>query len=666
MLGTPAFQSTLPLGKQKVASNEENLDDGEYESQDESDIGDYSIDLGKFGEAGVEELPRHQRLQRPRELSEVGGPEDFTLHLRDYINGVLPLKKDTKNEHVDKEGTKESAPSTKEPNVDNDHKKLSSQKKNTEAPEILSITGKQYSHNNMNSLSAKETNVLQPSQSAMPPITRNNTEGRLDEAADEIFERITALQAEIEKLRLEGEASKESNQALQDQCSTFREERSSLRSEVTEVRTQVEEAKTREARAHERVMALERERSSNDAAELNALKAKNESLVSELATAKTEVRLLKESFHDRMLDLKSEPNKVKEHPKPHPEDGELLAPDVAKLKEDLANANKTIAQLESFNAMLQSIADAARHESTATETQIQAQQDRFMQEIEELDAENRDLTNTLKIKGEELSAAQASIQELQKKVHSSSDQTSSPPTSRFRELQEEAVAQADAEHGDTMRVMEKKHAAEVKVLKSQVLKVGRGMQKREARLAEQKSRDISILENEIAGLRSQISQYEADTEAQSKRQSADHLTTYDDVNPPIRDAGDSTAQLRSANSHLRKSASKLCYENERMRHERDEALRELVMKREDYQAVNKDLDERLLGLMRERDAKWKSKIHKLKEENTLMGKTLLMMWGREECGAGAKASEGAGGGEEMMNKQRYLYKYRQKSEAPAP
>ncbi|KAF2465205.1 uncharacterized protein BDR25DRAFT_295668 [Lindgomyces ingoldianus] len=84
--------------------------------------------------------------------------------------------------------------------------------------------------------------------------------------------------------------------------------------------------------------------------------------------------------------------------------------------------------------------------------------------------------------------------------------------------------------------------------------------------------------------------------------------------------------------------------------------------REDFEAVNKQLDERIAAVIRrimkdrtitvvgKRDDQWADSVGKLKDEREFMGRVLMREWGRQECGA---VEEG--------EKQAYRYKYVQRS-----
>ena len=658
MLGTPAFQSTLPLGQPRSLGKDERDDHEDINSEADFDIGDYNINLEKLGEKNDCAHIGHRKPQRPNVPSEVGGPEDFTLHLRDYINGVLPRKTEKEELEVAKDSNGQVVVPAAEGRAFATQNKQS-QDESQNAPDDAGSEKEYYNRE----FSTPQQNRDLPNQHhrTMPPMSRHNTEGRLDEAADEIFDRISALQAEIEKLRIESEQTRASNQALAEQCSTIKDERSLLKGELSQVRHQVQEAEARESRAHERVMALERARSSNETKELESLRTRNESLISELAATRTEAQVQKGALNECIHDLKGELQKAR--------DDLALRPELPcqPADSDTPALDREVSDLRSQIQTLEASATASRYELESTTSQLrdtrnwasalEEQNGRLAQQNMRMSQDNDKIANALEQKTAELSAAQNTLTEL-RETHHASEETPSPPTSKFRELQAEAVAQADAEHDDTLQALEKSHAVEVKKLKSSILKAGRGMQKREAWLVKEQTEEILALENQIKTLRSQVAQYETKVSLKSAPPVEESIANQYDKTSKLRAAARTISSLRAINAALEESVSGLQSEVKSLRVEGQDMAENVITDREDYKAVNKDFDAEVLAMVRERDTEWKSKIHKLKEENKLMGKTLLMMWGRQECGPGAGGKEGKKSVQGMPEKQRYIYRFK--------
>ena len=666
MLGTPAFQSTLPLRREDMEARDDQDDD--HDSEADFDVEDYSIDLGKLEDRETGTLPNRPRQPKPSLPSEVGGPEDFTLHLRDYIKGVFPQKLEQQVQGKAKERKDRLDVPAEEEGSPLEHRRQGGDKDQHEEP--IGDDG-----NNLDQAS-EQSDRQQRSEnpdtyhlSVMPPMSRHNTEGRLDEAATEIFERISALQAEIEQLRVESEQTRASNQSLREQYSTVKDERSVLRGELCQVKAQVQEANMRESRAHERIMALEKERINTEANELEMLQRRNEDLLSEVASTKTEARIQKEILSDQIVQLKKEAHAAEDLA------SRSKLPEVPSNKSDTVDhkdedhgiegaVNDLRSQIHSLEADLAGTrneldgATSQLRETRGWASDLEEENQRLIQQNQGLKSDKDEIADILEQKAGLLSTAQDVIAELRARAEHISEETPSPPTSRFRELQEEAVAQADAEHEDTIRALEQKHAAEVKSLESTIRKKGRNMQQREARLAEKQATKVCVLENQVTTLRAQIAQFKIGMPMTSQEKRRDDASSHEDKTSQPRPAFDTLDSLRTTNAALEESIAGLQAEIKSLRIENRNLVEQLALDKEDYKAINRDFDAQMLAWMRERDVRCKVKIQKLKDENELMGKTLMMMWGREECGPGPGADRDIIPQPHALEKQRYKYKFR--------
>ena len=68
--------------------------------------------------------------------------------------------------------------------------------------------------------------------------------------------------------------------------------------------------------------------------------------------------------------------------------------------------------------------------------------------------------------------------------------------------------------------------------------------------------------------------------------------------------------------------------------------------REDYDAVNRIVDQRIMASVREREGLWKQRLAKAEEERKELGRALLRAWGKEDCGESR-----------IGKRQKYLYRY---------
>ena len=163
--------------------------------------GDYSINLGALGDSSSSVVLGERVPQREQIPSEDDGPEDFTLNLEKWMRGTgkWEKKKDIKkssDEHDPEDDQQEGAQVDLEKPIDESI--FEPVGTSTPAPVNHAIEDLQ-----------EETRL------GAPPLSRLNTEMRQDTAAEEVFDRIAALQAEVESMRMEEENRRLAHQALE-------------------------------------------------------------------------------------------------------------------------------------------------------------------------------------------------------------------------------------------------------------------------------------------------------------------------------------------------------------------------------------------------------------------------------------------------------------------
>jgi len=163
-----------------------------------ANLDDYSFDLGKLEESS--DLIIKNRKREAKQLdSEDDGPEDFTLNMEKWMRGTGPYKqgegppKDEKNDDHDAQEESEFLPqdsSTPTP--------ARSKSASVEKPAATPIRTR-------NATVEDAADVETPMHLPTPKLQRLNTETKQERAAEEVFDRIAALQAEVERLRDESE-----------------------------------------------------------------------------------------------------------------------------------------------------------------------------------------------------------------------------------------------------------------------------------------------------------------------------------------------------------------------------------------------------------------------------------------------------------------------------
>ena len=162
--------------------------------------GDYSIDLGALGDSSGSVMLEERAPQRDQIPSEDDGPEDFTLNLEKWMRGTgkWEKKNDVKksSDDHDPEGDQQTGAQI-EPEQPVDESVFEPVGASTPAPLNHAVED------------------FQESRLAAPPLSRLNTEMRQDNTAEEVFDRIAALQAEVESMRMEEENRRLAHQALE-------------------------------------------------------------------------------------------------------------------------------------------------------------------------------------------------------------------------------------------------------------------------------------------------------------------------------------------------------------------------------------------------------------------------------------------------------------------
>ena len=162
--------------------------------------GDYSIDLGALGDSSDSVMLEERVPRRDQIPSEDDGPEDFTLNLEKWMRGTgkWEKKNDVKksSDDHDPEGDQQIGAQI-EPEQPVDESVFEPVGASTPAPLNHAVED------------------FQESRLAAPPLSRLNTEMRQDNTAEEVFDRIAALQAEVESMRMEEENRRSAHQALE-------------------------------------------------------------------------------------------------------------------------------------------------------------------------------------------------------------------------------------------------------------------------------------------------------------------------------------------------------------------------------------------------------------------------------------------------------------------
>ena len=175
-------------------------DRNEDVEEDGSDYfdGDYSIDLGALGDSSGSVMLEERVPQRDQIPSEDDGPEDFTLNLEKWMRGTGKWeKKKDFQKSVDK------------------HDPEDDQQKGAQEQPVDESVFEPVGASTPAPLNHAIEDFQEESRLAAPPLSRLNTEMRQDNTAEEVFDHIAALQAEVESMRMEEENRRLAHQVLE-------------------------------------------------------------------------------------------------------------------------------------------------------------------------------------------------------------------------------------------------------------------------------------------------------------------------------------------------------------------------------------------------------------------------------------------------------------------
>ena len=662
-------------------TNEHRLQDtkqspGEPELEGAEDLlGDYTIDLGGLGDKPSSMVVGDLEKERDKVGSEDEGPEDFTVNMEKWMRGGEDWKKEQRDEALDEgdEADEDLQDYTQEVKVD-----LGLPEESVFEPFGTSTPAPLKNH------AIIEESVQEEARLQAPPLSRMNTEMIQDQAAEEVFERISALQAEVERLRIE-----DGERRLA--CQEIEQENEFLKNERVELLERHQAEKDVMKRQHsqlsdhwkEQLRLKEQEANALNSPKVSSLRAKFEPAVQELATAKADAECNRIAAEERISALGKDLHAAREELKEH-EDAKIAK----KAAEDRISA--LVEQLQAsrdevrrYQSQIESIQEAnaaiirnlsAELETKNNEIALERKESIHRSNeavsltviIEQKDQELRMVNSELKAVKMELDHAHEQLAETQRLVETVEDENDRLVQQNDRQAQdiadlERRVNAQDVDKGTAAPVHEKRgdpaaehvetnnmdeashkdileriehpkstftklkaeHAKELQTLRSALAKAGDGMQKREARLTNAHSERIASLNQRIATLQSQQTEaYKpADKSMENELRSAIRVLN---------------AKLEKANAA--QAASKA---------DAEEARQAVEDAQKTNAIVNAELEARFAETIEAREREWRRRVRLLFRDREKMGKSLMWGWGREE--EGAKGS--------MDREQAYRYKF---------
>lgn len=666
-----AFQGDQQTNEHKPRSTEElhdgtgqgeaEVEDGQEgeEPEEEDDVLDeYTIDLGVLGEKPSSMVVGDLEKERDEVGSEDEGPEDFTMNLEKWMRGGEEWKKEQQGKTLDeaKEATEDSQDYTQEIGVDH-----ALPEESVFEPLGTSTPAPLKNH------AIIEEGVQEEARLQAPPLSRMNTEMLQNQAAEEVFERISALQAEVERMRVEDEERRLAYQEVEQENDFLKNDRvESL--ERHQAEKDLLKKQYSQLRDHwkEQLRLKEQELTAPSTPKVASLRAKFEPAVQELATVKAEAESNRTAADDRIKALEKQLQAARDDSKEHQDaetfktaaedrirtlEGQLQAAQdetrryqgqIASMREDNAATLETMSAdlLTKDNEIaLERKESIHRSNEAVTLTEIIDQKGQELRTLNselkaikmELDHADEQLAETRRIVETVEDENDRLVQQNNRQAQDMADLTKRINSQEMNRITAETVSTESGchdveasnidgaahenalketeQHVSTLSSLQATHAKELQTLRSALLEAGQGMQKREAHLTTAHNHELTSLNQQIANLKKRRSDPSDPVGATLEKELRSAIRALD-------------AKLEKANAALVASGA----EAAEARQAADDAQKTNAV-------VNAELEARFAETVEEREREWRRRVRLLFRERDKMGKALMWAWGREEEGA---------------------------------
>ncbi|KAI4241426.1 MAG: hypothetical protein L6R40_004602 [Gallowayella cf. fulva] len=642
---------------------------------------DYSIDLAKLGEKDSSwTIGKAGERDIERLSSRDEGPEDFTMRMGDWMRGTMPWKPQP--------ASKDEPHKDRRSSINSEDRKTEFDDKTQEA--AVPLEGNRvgdpgqaiYEADDEDEIVPLSTSTPAPGmlqeiskRSSAPPFSRMNTEAIQDRATQEVFDQISALQAEVERLRLENKDHLSAQAAVQHVTLQQQKECRILRTQLDDLRSEAKRLQDSEFKANQKVLRLEQELK-KDGSKVGSLRAKFEPVVAELETIKLRAEADKQAADSTINALKADIKSSKDMTAKLQAERSIAASAHAAAFETVKAEMK--AEMEAGRTKYQHREDIlkeqlqakenALHSSKETDTKMASAESlktelehtkeqlqesrRIIQNIEdenellaqESERQNDEIASLKRALDEErlqvASAADAEIAELQDEITRMQAQKTADMITYSEHTS--ALSQLADDHAAATEALTTKHKQELHVLRTAIIKAGEGMKKREERFAIAHERETSKLQTQIKTLQEQSKS--------AKPTPSKPTVLNDEQNPTVVELRSALQALNNRLSTTIKARDAAHADAEKYHNQ----CRQLVQKantninhlKSELVRANAEVDQRMAKKMEDREREWRRRIKIMFKEREQMGNALMEMWGREECG---KAKEG--------EKQKYRYRY---------
>ena len=482
-----------------------------------------------------------------------------------------------------------------------------------------------------------------------PSLVRSATQEQ-EQASEEIFERISALQAEVERMRKDKEEdarknselkkakeaeriARDKHEELQSQFEESKDQISQLRAELERVwqsdsdeierlKREIDEQKHDVETEREKCLAMAREttkpaekadhhviKPSPEMEDSNCEVERLEKEVEQLLQSHLdEVARLQGQIHEAQLDVENERSKCV-----------TLAHEAAKLAEGRQHDEHALQDLRDEESARRTELEHAHSELQETRRiveDVEDENDRLTERLESSAQELAEVREQLQTRSTELKASHTTIAELRGTQQAADDD-------RNRERHDMIRQQLVADHEAALAALKDQHIKDRQSFRCSLQKATKARQTSEQGLKRTHNSEISVLKKRISTLESQL----------SEQQEASSTHSIED-------------ELRSAIRVLSNKLEKSYAATRSARAEADEARQAAASVMEANKIVNEELEARFTETIEKREREWMRRANLLFRERDKMGQALLQSWGREEVGRAEKGE-----------KQGYRYRY---------
>ena len=608
--------------------------------------------------------------------SEDDGPPDFTLNLEKWMRGTETWTKEEVKGSEDVKALHEEEPN----NVQEDARKEEIPTKVTryqspsvedeDAQEVIVVEGSEISK--VADAQRTQTEALQdtaaeevqeqivvegPESSKLADAQRTQTEALQDTAAKEVFAQISALQAEVERLRLEAEVHQDERQILDQDRAQLRHNCDDMQHQLSRTRVQLTvRAELAEEAAIAQRAGLE-EQLQECQAENQALKcdaeAHEESLTQEIDNVHRQLKQRDEIIATLR-------NGAIQQGKDH----ESL------VQRHVQNASKVVEEHELQTKNLNA-------ELFQTRTDLQETR-RVLETVED---ENDCLSQEIDRQAQQIESLQARLQADSEAVENVRSKQTSPTltcaltNSTGNEVAvSEQIAKAAtelenlrAQHNEEMNEVRLVHLSESKAMKATLLRAAEGMRKRETRLLLAYESEIETLNTECASNEKRNEQLENRIKELSTRSESRSPPVSPRAPKENAKEGEERIELRAAitllsrklkttqaevveaktalatsqSEHSRTQAAltqarstiSTRMEAYEILHRKYEAIKhQLATTEAEHDSSNRIFEEQTAEIFEQREAEWHRRLDVLLEERSVMSKALMWSWAEKEVG----------------------------------